>query len=83
MPKGNYTRMKDDLLYLGYNNIIELKHGERFQLDENFSITSYQFWMFLDSAALIECDGVKLLEPERFKTYGPYVKTDHPQTSPY
>src|SRR3954471_14421371 len=23
IPKGNYTRMKDDLFYLGYTNVIE------------------------------------------------------------
>ncbi len=39
VPKGNYTRMKDDLYYLGYSNIIELKHGEQFTIDENFTIT--------------------------------------------
>ena len=70
IPKGNYTRMKDDLFYLGYNNIIELKHGERLQLDKNFSITSYQFWMFLDSALLIECDGIKLLNLNDSKHMG-------------
>ncbi|OQP60225.1 MBL fold metallo-hydrolase [Niastella populi] len=70
VPKGNYTRMKDDLYYLGYKNIIELKHGERFQLDAGFSITSYQFWMFLDSALLIECDGVKLLNLNDSKHMG-------------
>lgn len=70
VPKGNYTRMKDDLYYLGYKNIIELKHGERFQIDAGFSITSYQFWMFLDSALLIECDGIKLLNLNDSKHMG-------------
>jgi UDP-MurNAc hydroxylase len=74
VPKGNYSRMKDDLFYLGYNNVIELKHGERFQLDEQFSITSYQFWMFLDSALLIECDGVKLLNLNDSKHMGLTLK---------
>ncbi len=70
VPKGNYTRMKDDLYYLGYKNIIELKHGERFRIDDGFSITSYQFWMFLDSALLIECDGIKLLNLNDSKHMG-------------
>lgn len=74
VPKGNYTRMKDDLFYLGYKNIIELKHGERLLLDEHFSITSYQFWMFLDSALLIECDGVKLLNLNDSKHMGLTLK---------
>jgi UDP-MurNAc hydroxylase len=74
IPKGNYTRMKDDLFYLGYKNIIELKHGEPLQLDTNFSITSYQFWVFLDSALLIECDGVKLLNLNDSKHMGLTLK---------
>lgn len=74
VPKGNYTRMKDDLFYLGFKNIIELKHGERLLLDEHFSITSYQFWMFLDSALLIECDGVKLLNLNDSKHMGLTLK---------
>ncbi|THU37994.1 MBL fold metallo-hydrolase [Niastella caeni] len=74
VPKGNYTRMKDDLFYMGYNNIIELKHGERLQLDDNFFITSYQFWIFLDSALLIECDGVKLLNLNDSKHMGLTLK---------
>ena len=74
VPKGNYTRMKDDLFYLGYTNIIELKHGERFQIAEHFYITSYQFWMFLDSALLIECDGVKLLNLNDSKHMGLTLK---------
>lgn len=74
VPKGNYTRIKDDLNYLGYHNIIELKHGESIQLDEQFTITSYQFWMFLDSALLIQCDGVKLLNLNDSKHMGLTLK---------
>ena len=74
VPKGNYTRMKDDLFYLGYSNIIELKHGEPLQLDKDFCITSYQFWLFLDSALLIECDGIKLLNLNDSKHMGLTLK---------
>jgi UDP-MurNAc hydroxylase len=74
IPRGNYSRIKDDLRYLGYNNIIELKHGETFKLDNGFTITSYQFWMFLDSAVLIECDGVKLLNLNDSKHMGLTLK---------
>jgi UDP-MurNAc hydroxylase len=74
VPRGNYTRMKDDLFYLGYSNIIELKHGEPLQLDKDFCITSYQFWLFLDSALLIECDGVKLLNLNDSKHMGLTLK---------
>lgn len=74
VPTGNYTRMKDDLNYLGFHNVIELKHGEKKAIDKDFSITSYQFWMFLDSAALIECEGVKLLNLNDSKHMGPTLK---------
>lgn len=74
IPKGNYSRIKDDLYYLGYQNIIELKHGETFQLDNDFTITSYQFWVFLDSALLIECEGVKLLNLNDSKHMGLTLK---------
>ena len=74
VPKGNYSRIKDDLYYLGYENIIELKHGETYKLDDNFTITSYQFWVFLDSALLIECDGIKLLNLNDSKHMGITLK---------
>ena len=74
VPRGNYSRIKDDLYYLGYQNIIELKHGETYKLDDNFTITSYQFWVFLDSALLIECDGIKLLNLNDSKHMGLTLK---------
>jgi len=74
VPKGNYSRIKDDLYYLGYENIIELKHGETYKLDDHFTITSYQFWFFLDSALLIECDGIKLLNLNDSKHMGLTLK---------
>ena len=70
VPKGNYARIKEDLNYLGYHHVIELKHGQALQLDEQFTITSYQFWMFLDSALLIDCDGKKLLNLNDSKHMG-------------
>jgi UDP-MurNAc hydroxylase len=74
VPKGNYTRMKEDLNYLGFTNVIELKHGEAFIIDKDFSIYSYQFWMFLDSAVLINCDGVNLLNLNDSKHMGPTLQ---------
>ncbi len=61
VPKGNYSRIKDDLNDMGFKNIIELAHGERFDIAKNFSIYSYQFGVFLDSAILIEIDGITIL----------------------
>ncbi|MHA4847805.1 MBL fold metallo-hydrolase [Flavitalea antarctica] len=74
VPKGNYTRMKEDLNYLGFHNIVELKHGEKMDLDPGFSITSYQVWMFVDSALLIECNGSKLLNLNDSKHMGPTLR---------
>lgn len=70
IPKGNYKRMRTDLERLGFHNIIELKHGERMKLDDDFIITSYQVWMFLDSALMIECNGVLLLNLNDSKHMG-------------
>lgn len=70
VPKGNYSRIKDDLNFLGYNNVRELKHGESFSIDNDFKITSYQFWMFLDSALVVECEDIKLLNLNDTKLMG-------------
>ena len=74
VPKGNYSRIKTDLVKLGFKNVIELKHGECFKLADNFTLTSYQFGVFLDSAALIEADGVKLLNLNDSKHMGATLK---------
>ncbi len=74
VPKGNYSRNKDDLYSLGFKNVIELKHGESHQIEPGFKITSYQFGIFLDSAVLIECDGQKLLNLNDSKHMGPTLK---------
>ena len=70
VPKGNYGRIKTDLVKLGFKNVTELKHGETFKIADQFTITSYQFGIFLDSAALIEADGVKLLNLNDSKHMG-------------
>ncbi len=74
IPKGGYKRIKEDLNYLGFYNIIELKHGESKQLDKDFTITSYQVWMFLDSALLIQCEGTTLLNLNDSKHMGPTLR---------
>jgi UDP-MurNAc hydroxylase len=74
VPKGNYSRIKKDLIKLGFKNVTELKHGESFELTDNFRIISYQFGIFLDSAVLIEADGVKLLNLNDSKHMGPTLK---------
>ncbi len=70
IPKGNYDRMARDLRSLGFKQIQELRHGEKIQLSEAFSLTSYQFFPWLDSAAVIECDGVTLFDANDAKFMG-------------
>ena len=74
VPKGNYTRNIDDLYSLGFKNVYEIKHGETYKIDDEFEITSYQFGVFLDSAPLIECDGITLLNLNDSKHMGPTLK---------
>lgn len=70
VPKGNYARMKKDLATLGFRNVVELRHGETYTLAPGFRLTSYQFGIFLDSAPLIECDGMKILNLNDSKHMG-------------
>jgi len=74
VPKGNYSRNRDDLIGLGFTNVKELKHGESYQIAEDFKITSYQFGIFLDSAVVIECNGVRLLNLNDSKHMGLTLK---------
>ena len=70
VPKGNYGRIKKDLATLGFRNVVELRHGETFDIGPSFRLTSYQFGIFLDSAPLIECDGTKILNLNDSKHMG-------------
>jgi UDP-MurNAc hydroxylase len=70
VPKGNYARMKKDLATLGFRNVLELRHGETYTIAPGFQLTSYQFGIFLDSAPLIECDGMKILNLNDSKHMG-------------
>ena len=70
VPKGNYARMKKDLNDMGFNDVYEMKHGETLTLGEGLKITSYQFGVFMDSAVLIEADGVKILNLNDSKHMG-------------
>ena|SRR3990167_4286411 len=74
IPKAPCTRIKDDLIKMGFHNIIELKHGETFEITHNFKITSYHFGIFLDSALLIEVDGHTLLNLNDSKHMGGTLK---------
>ncbi|HEV7768567.1 MAG TPA: hypothetical protein VGQ76_26455 [Thermoanaerobaculia bacterium] len=70
VPSGPYDRMKRDLGYLGFTNVIELGHGKKYSLAPDFSIVSYHFGLFLDSAVVIECDGVTIFNANDAKLMG-------------
>jgi UDP-MurNAc hydroxylase len=70
VPRGNVLRMKRDLNQIGFKNVIEIKHGETVELAPGFNLTSYQFYPFTDSAAVIECEGKVLLNSNDAKFMG-------------
>jgi UDP-MurNAc hydroxylase len=74
VPKGNFHRIRDDLVKMGFTNVTELKHGQAVQLAPDFRITSYQFGVFLDSALVIECEGIKILNANDAKFMGGPLK---------
>lgn len=82
VPKGNFCRIRDDLVKMGLTNVVELKHGESVELAPDFKITSYQFNPFLDSAVVIECEGITILNANDAKFMGGPLKQiidRHPQ----
>ncbi|HEY4310046.1 MAG TPA: MBL fold metallo-hydrolase [Pirellulales bacterium] len=74
VPKGNFRRIRNDLEHMGFTNIVELRHGEAVDLAPDFRITSYQFGVFLDSALVIECEGIKILNANDAKFMGGPLK---------
>ena len=70
VPKGGCTRMSRDLRQLGFLNIIEMWHGETIQLAPNFSLTTYHFSPFTDSAAMLQCEGYTLFNVNDAKFMG-------------
>jgi UDP-MurNAc hydroxylase len=53
-------RMRGDLEYLGFKNIVELPHGAPHRIGEGFTLYSYQHG-FDDSAVVLEADGKTFL----------------------
>jgi UDP-MurNAc hydroxylase len=71
VPKGHFARMRRDLAAMGFDDVRELRHGESLRLADGFTITSYQFYPFLDSALVVECEGTTLLDANDAKFMGP------------
>lgn len=70
IPKSPCLRMRDDLHYLGFHNIQELKHGETVEIEPGFTLTCYHFGIFLDSAIVVEHAGTVLLNANDTKVMG-------------
>jgi hypothetical protein len=69
-PRGHFDRMKRDLNSIGFKDVIELRHGESFELAPEFSLTSYSFDLLCDSAVLFESPNVTLLNLNDCKIMG-------------
>jgi UDP-MurNAc hydroxylase len=70
VPKGHLSRLKRDLKTVGFKNVIELRHGEGYDIAPNFRIYSYQFFPMPDSALVVEADGVTLFNANDSKFMG-------------
>jgi len=70
IPRGNARRTARDLAEIGFTNIREVRHGETVELAPGFTLTSWQFYPFTDSAAVVECEGVTLFNSNDAKFMG-------------
>ena len=71
VPYDRYDRMVRDLAEVGMTNVVELRHGESFQLADGFRLTSYHFSPYVtDSALVIEADGTTIFNANDAKLVG-------------
>jgi UDP-MurNAc hydroxylase len=70
IPLERSRRSKRDLADMGFTNVIEVRHARSVVLQDDFTITSYQFSHWGDSALVIEADGVTLLNANDAKFMG-------------
>jgi UDP-MurNAc hydroxylase len=70
VPKGHLGRLRRDLRTVGFKNVIELRHGEAFDITPKFRIYSYQFFPMPDSALVVECEGTTLFNANDSKFMG-------------
>ena len=71
VPKIPGTRMVRDLRSCKFDNIVEIPHGDKFELWENCFLHSFQFGLFsTDSAAVVADGDTTLLNANDCKTFG-------------
>ncbi len=84
VPKFPISGLKQQLEGLGFERVVELRHGERIQLGDDFWLTSYQVSFQDDSVAVVEADGAVLFDlndakplPSLWRTFrSKYPKVD-------
>lgn len=62
VPKFPISGLRQQLEKIGFERIVELRHGERMKLGDDFWLTSYQITFQDDSVAVIEGDGAVLVD---------------------
>jgi len=62
VPKFPVSGLRQQLESAGFEAIVELRHGERMKLGDDFYLTSYQISFQDDSVAVIEADGAVLVD---------------------
>jgi UDP-MurNAc hydroxylase len=62
VPKFPISGLRQQLEGIGFERIVELRHGERLQLADDFSLTSYQVSFQDDSIAVVEAGGTVLVD---------------------
>ncbi|MGO9988388.1 MAG: MBL fold metallo-hydrolase [Steroidobacteraceae bacterium] len=70
VPKVPTRRMVDDLQWLGFHHIVEVPHGAKLKLGEDFELRSYQFGLGVDSGAVICGGGYTLFNCNDAKFFG-------------
>jgi UDP-MurNAc hydroxylase len=62
VPKFPISGLKQQLAELGFERIVELRHGERMKLGDDFWLTSYQISFQDDSVAVVEAGSTVLFD---------------------
>jgi UDP-MurNAc hydroxylase len=62
VAKFPISGLKQQLEEIGFERVVELRHGERMKLADGFWLTSYQVTFQDDSVAVVEADGTVLID---------------------
>lgn len=70
IPRLAARRMRRDLESMGFTDIRELSHGASAELAPGFKVTSYHFFPFNDSGAMVEAGGTVLFNANHGRFMG-------------